>query len=393
MSVAGSYDFVSYKVESPVFVGNSSFNESVKFINETTGFVGNNEGIFKTNDGGVTWSKVYNSSKSVKCISFINSTVGWAVGNQGLVVKTIDGGNNWTLAASITTPYALYKVLFKDSNNGLIVGDFGSIFTTSNGGNTWVATSTFNIALYPTFTSVAFAPNTSNIWAVGSQHPNGFIAKSSDNGLNWSQASVPVFNNKGFGIPAKLNDIVFTTSNNGWVVADDGLYRTTDGGITWQTQSTGVVGLLAAIQFVNTQVGFIVGNNNTTLLKTVDSGNTWKSLNTFAYANSLSFISEKLGWMTYNSTVVKYTAPQCSTTPAVLVSNCCNGLESQKSGSWSDPTTWSCNRVPTATDDVFINAGHTVTENSSPIIRAKTLTYRGGMLHIPQTTTLRLGNQ
>jgi photosystem II stability/assembly factor-like uncharacterized protein len=66
--------------------------------------------------------------------------------------------------------------------------------------------------------------------------------------------------------------------------------------------------------------------------------------------------------------------------------------ESLKSGSWSDPTTWSCNRVPTATDDVFINAGHTVTENSSPIIRAKTLTYRGGILQIPQATTLRLGN-
>ena len=314
---AGSYDFTSYKVESPVFVGTSSFNESVKFINETTGFVGNNEGISKTDDGGVTWIKVYNSSRSVKCISFINSMVGWAVGNQGLVIKTIDGGNNWTLG-SITTPYALYKVVFKDSNNGLIVGDFGSIFTTSNGGNTWIAINTFNIALYPTFTSTTFVPNTLTIWSVGAQHPNGFIAKSVDNGLNWSQVAVPVFNDKGFGVSAKLNDIVFTTSNNGWVVADDGLYRTTDGGTTWQTQSTGVVSVLAAIQFVNSQVGFIVGNNNTTLLKTVDGGNTWKSLNTFAYANSLSFVSDKLGWMTYNSTVVKYSTPQCSTTPLTI---------------------------------------------------------------------------
>jgi hypothetical protein len=70
-----------------------------------------------------------------------------------------------------------------------------------------------------------------------------------------------------------------------------------------------------------------------------------------------------------------------------------SGLESLKSGSWSDPTTWSCNRVPTATDDVIINTGHIITETSSPTIRAKTLTYRGGILQIPQVTTLRLGNQ
>jgi photosystem II stability/assembly factor-like uncharacterized protein len=385
---AGSYDFTSYKVESPVFVGNSSFNESVKFINEITGFVGNNEGIFKTNDGGTTWIKVYTSSKSVKCISFINSLVGWAVGNQGLVLKTVDGGNNWILG-SIITPYALYKVVFKDSNNGLIVGDFGSIFTTSNGGNTWIAISTFNIALYPTFTSTIFVPNTLNIWAVGAQHPNGFIAKSIDNGLNWSQVSVPVFVNKGFGVSAKLNDIVFTTSNNGWVVADDGLYRTTDGGTTWQIQSTGVIGVLAAIQFVSSQVGFIVGNSNTTLLKTVDGGNTWRSLNTSAYANSLSFISDKLGWVTYNSTIVKYAVPQCSTIPKVMLNICCSTFETIKSGSWTDPTTWSCNRIPTAIDDIFINTGHTITDNGNTI-HAKTLNYRGGILQLSTTTNFIL---
>jgi hypothetical protein len=75
--------------------------------------------------------------------------------------------------------------------------------------------------------------------------------------------------------------------------------------------------------------------------------------------------------------------------PITVLSN--TSLESIKSGSWTDPTTWSCNRVPISTDDVIINTGHTVT-NSGGTIRAKTLNYRGGTLQISNTTNFILGN-
>lgn len=38
----------------------------------------------------------------------------------------------------------------------------------------------------------------------------------------------------------------------------------------------------------------------------------------------------------------------------------CQNMISIKSGSWNDPTTWSCGRVPTASDDITIDNGHTV---------------------------------
>jgi hypothetical protein len=106
--------------------------------------------------------------------------------------------------------------------------------------------------------------------------------------------------------------------------------------------------------------------------------------------------------MTGNSIVIKptintvYTAT-CSTTctsPAstpfsVTVST---GIcETIKSGSWTDPTIWSSNRVPTATDDVIINIGHTVTDTGNTI-RAKSLNYRGGILKLSSITNLILGN-
>jgi ELWxxDGT repeat protein len=39
----------------------------------------------------------------------------------------------------------------------------------------------------------------------------------------------------------------------------------------------------------------------------------------------------------------------------------CTQMISVKTGSWNDPTVWSCNRIPTATDNITINTGHNVT--------------------------------
>ncbi len=106
--------------------------------------------------------------------------------------------------------------------------------------------------------------------------------------------------------------------------------------------------------------------------------------------------------MTGSSIVIKptintvYTAT-CSTTCTSPASSPFNvtvstGIcETIKSGSWTDPTTWSCNRVPISTDDVIINTGHTIT-NTGGTIRAKSLNYRGGQLQLSPTSNLILGN-
>jgi hypothetical protein len=190
-----------------------------------------------------------------------------------------------------------------------------------------------------------------------------------------------------------FNDITFTDSNNGFIIGDNGIIlRTNNGGVRWQLQSNTVSSSFREIQFLNSQVGYICGTlPNGSLLKTIDGGYTWKSLNMTGYPVSLSFVDENTGWITNYGNIIKYTSPQCPTIPAIFPNNCCNGLETLKSGSWTDPTTWSCNRVPTSIDDVFINTGHTITDTGN-ILRAKTLNYRGGILKIATTTSLRLVN-
>lgn len=64
-------------------------------------------------------------------------------------------------------------------------------------------------------------------------------------------------------------------------------------------------------------------------------------------------------------------------------------MHSIKSGNWTDVTTWSCNRVPTSADAVYIDNGHTVSVNQAGQV-AKRIVYRGGTLRFQPATTVRL---
>ncbi|MES2516517.1 MAG: YCF48-related protein [Bacteroidota bacterium] len=301
---AGSYDFTSYSLVNSGLISNSFIND-IKFVDKQRGFFVSGDGIYRTIDGGVTWNKVF-SSNILNSITFINSTTALAVGSQGLVLKTIDGGNTWS-SIYINNYSYLRKAIFRDVNNGIIVGGFSEIFYTNNGGINWYLASGANLSSVPSYGSASFVPNSSKVYAISSN----VLMMSTDNGVNWSQVSV--YGN------ASYNDITFSSTNNGWIVGSGGiLLKSIDGGSSWQSQVSGTTKSLVAVQFLNNQVGFACGNSGTTLIKTIDSGNTWQSLNTSAWANSLSFLDENTGWMSYNSTVVKYSSPQCPTTPLII---------------------------------------------------------------------------
>ncbi len=57
----------------------------------------------------------------------------------------------------------------------------------------------------------------------------------------------------------------------------------------------------------------------------------------------------------------------------------CTSMYTLRSGSWYEPTTWSCGRIPIASDQITINAGHEVSITyGDPTI--KTLQHAGGLM-------------
>lgn len=69
----------------------------------------------------------------------------------------------------------------------------------------------------------------------------------------------------------------------------------------------------------------------------------------------------------------------------------CLTMVSVKTGLWTDPTVWLCNRVPTETDVVTILPGHMVTIPANTIGYAASLKKQGILMFVAPNSVLRLG--
>ena len=120
--------------------GETTVLTDIVFTNTTTGFIVVQQGrIKKTVNSGVTWTDVYTGTTTLSEMHFVDANIGYAVGNA-LVIKTIDGGQNWT-ALTTGDLHLYYGVHFFDANHGIVVGTNGTIIYTSDGGNTWLVQS------------------------------------------------------------------------------------------------------------------------------------------------------------------------------------------------------------------------------------------------------------
>ena len=113
---------------------------SVCFVDSQTGLaVGGNGTILKTTDGGDNWSSQNSGTTEVlMSVYFIDSDIGWAVGGEwvGKILKTTNGGENWEMQTS-SAIWSLVSIYFSDNQTGWTVGPLGTIQKTTNGGENW----------------------------------------------------------------------------------------------------------------------------------------------------------------------------------------------------------------------------------------------------------------
>lgn len=132
-------------------VDNAKSSCEIFFISSQEGWYsfGPNQ-MFFTSDGGKTWSKILTipDKFEARSIFWFNKNEGWIAGyfhnvnsnapklGKGAVLRTIDGGQNWTeIEIERDIPF-FDKVYFSDSQNGWLVSR-DSIYITSDGGLSW----------------------------------------------------------------------------------------------------------------------------------------------------------------------------------------------------------------------------------------------------------------
>ena len=236
----------------------------VEFVDALNGYVVGGNGadgvVLKTVDGGANWSVYWVLGAQITDLSFPNVQRGFALDASGRVFGTTNGGSSWG-ALPIPTSAILGGMHFADTQAGWIVGSSGTLLHTINGGGSWDQQAGGTDKFLNSVESVG----TQEAWVVGDQ---GLILHTTDGGADWQRQSNPLWSSG-----EAFTDASFVDSSQGWIVSHS-ILHTMDGGATWAAQLASTPDLLWGVDFVDAQNGWVVGDGSQ-ILHTTDGGASW----------------------------------------------------------------------------------------------------------------------
>lgn len=263
---------------------------------------GNANTLLKSTDGGNSWSaypQIFTSSTGYRRVYFPptgTGLTGYVVGNYNRIAKTVDGGVTWNPVNTTAASTQLWELAFNGSDIGLASGASSTVHRSTDGGNSWSVVTGFPTGI--TFYSVRFGSATT-AYLSGS---NGYIYKSTDAGANWFPVSYRFTS-------ASLNDVCFPDSMNGYVVGTNFIARSTDGGSTFNIQTSPYSGDINEISAPSAEIAIAAGDAGV-ILYTTNGGAVWNQT-TAGFTEdilAIDFIDNNNGWVAgYNGSVAKST--------------------------------------------------------------------------------------
>ena len=300
-----------------------------------TGLMGQ---TIKTTDGGLSYTEISQGCRaSFRGVTFLDESLGFAGGaffSQPKLVKTTNGGNEWT---EVSLPDSLFSQLTDVSHDGDVLYltfaksyllksiDFGNTFTyikppdcqplthvkipeddlvvavgyhdlyiSENGGDTW---ETINIS-DPDFHihDVDFIDRDKayvSMKSTDSFPPPGYLLFTGNGGISWENVE--------YGEQNSIISFDFTDSGHGAIsITQKGVSFTSDGGLTW-TVPTMVNGYVPDfVGYMNDSM-LLVSYGANMLAMTTHENTSWNVIldnnEGLLLANDYYFLSEKKGWL------------------------------------------------------------------------------------------------
>ena len=238
--------------------------KNIGYSDSTIISVGEMGTMLISKDNGASWSKtnfIGEATSQLNCFKFINTTAGIAVGRDGVVLKTIDGGNTWTMKQS-NSVLEFIDIDFRDEMVGYLLGRDqrdtlnAAVYRTSDGGETWNCVKAVSNVLLNTITTVG----QHDVIAVGVG-----LLRSDDDGYSWECKSViqPYL---------ELKKVIFFDNSYGLGTGDgNGVALTSDGGILWSFKVLNDVSMVHEIIKTGPNSAWAYGSDGS-VYKTDDRG-------------------------------------------------------------------------------------------------------------------------
>jgi photosystem II stability/assembly factor-like uncharacterized protein len=245
-------------------------------ISPTTAFATSNNAIYRTVDSGGSWTLVAQTpspppsfgvppgspGRTLRSLAFPTADVGYAAGDGGTVMKTIDGGANWTPATSPGSGLDLTGVRCADASLCLFTTASGaSIVRTPDGGATYTQVT----AAASPLRAVAFASATRAI----ASGDSGVTVLSDDGGVTWRTISA--------SIAGDIGGITAGSAGFAYAVGSTAISLTSDGGGTWRSVGIPTPRAIAVAAFADPLTGYVQDDGGT-LRRTTNGGTSWQIL-------------------------------------------------------------------------------------------------------------------
>jgi len=95
----------------------------IQFTDAMHGWINSNKGLWKTSNGGSKWELVKEGNASTVDLHFFDQNKGYIL-RQNIIYKTMDGGASFTKAVDMAgLYYRIYKIHFTDEHHGWAIAD------------------------------------------------------------------------------------------------------------------------------------------------------------------------------------------------------------------------------------------------------------------------------
>jgi gliding motility-associated-like protein len=236
-------------------------------------------------------SQTSGTNQVIRSFDFLSDDLGFAVCNDGIILKTVDYGENWVQVYDVDEEpgYSLsdnlMDVVFKDASNAMVFAHFGKILTSNDGGFNW--------------NTVYNGPNGDNIYDAATSNDRVIVGRfndvliTDDFGATWDSVDVDGISLGVFGIDfAPSGGVGVACGQNGELGISN------DGGNSWAAITGAPTAYDLHDVYVFDSGKFIAVGDSGTVILSNDGGSSWDNVSiptSFDHFYSIDFADNDRG--------------------------------------------------------------------------------------------------